>query len=136
MATAAGKVGQYLGLTGTALANAEKFGSFLAFANDAGYGGYANNTEKVYNALRKQNPNGDKIDQMQRAERAGLVGEVSGIATAGAMTGAFAKLSNAAKNVNVQPLVKSLEQLAHHTVKESAIQGGFAIIFIVFCTTI
>ena len=126
MATAAGKVGQYLGLTGTALANAEKFGSFLAFANDAGYGGYANNTEKVYNALRTQNPNGDKIDQMQRAERAGLVGEVSGIATAGAMTGAFAKLSNAAKNVNVQPLVKSLEQLAHHTVKESAIQGGFA----------
>jgi len=126
MATAAGKVGQYLGLTGTALANAEKFGSFLAFANDAGYSGYANNTEKVYNALRKQNPNGDKIDQMQRAERAGLVGEVSGIATAGAMTGALAKLTNAAKNVNVQPLVKSLEQLAHHTVKESAIQGGFA----------
>jgi hypothetical protein len=126
MATAAGKVGEYLGLTGTALANAEKFGSFLAFANDAGYSGYANNTEKVYNALRKQNPNGDKIDQMQRAERAGLVGEVSGIATAGAMTGAFAKLTNAAKNVNVQPLVSSLEQLAHHTVKESAIQGGFA----------
>ena len=126
MATAAGKVGQYLGLTGTALANAEKFGSFLAFANDAGYSGYANNTEKVYNALRKQNPNGDKIDQMQHAERAGLVGEVSGIATAGAMTGAFAKLSNAAKNVNVKPLVSSLEQLAHHTVKESAIQGGFA----------
>jgi len=126
MATAAGKVGEYLGLTGTALANAEKFGSFLAFANDAGYSGYSNNTEKVYNALRKQNPNGDKIDQMQRAERAGLVGEVSGIATAGAMTGAFAKLTNAAKNVNVQPLVSSLEQLAHHTVKESAIQGGFA----------
>ena len=124
--TVVGKYGKYVGLAGDALASAKKFTSFLTFATDAGYSGYANNTEKVYNALRAQNPNGDKVSQMQHAERAGLVGEVSGLAGAGAMTGAFARLNTAAKNVNVQPLVSSLEQLAHHTVKESATQGAFA----------
>ena len=124
--TVVGKYGKYVGLAGDALASAKKFTSFLTFATDAGYSGYANNTEKVYNALRTQNPNGDKVSQMQHAERAGLVGEVSGLAGAGAMTGAFARLNTAAKNVNVQPLVSSLEQLAHHTVKESATQGAFA----------
>ena len=125
-AMASGKIGQTLGLTGEALANSQKFGSFLSFATDAGYSGYANNTERVYNALRKQDPNGDKIEQMKHAETAGLLGEASELGLAAGMTGAFPRLNKAAQQINVQPLVKSFEQLAKHTVQESATQGTMA----------
>ena len=125
-ATAGGKVAEALGATSAAVTNAQKFGSFLSFAVDAGYSGYANNTERVYKSLRQQDPNGNKIEQMKHAETAGLLGEGAGILGAAGMTGAFSRLTTAAQSINTKPLVSALETMSKHTVKESAIQGSIA----------
>ena len=108
------------------VANAQKFGSFLAFATDAGYSGYANNTERVYKSLRKQDPNGDPVEQMRKAENAGLIGEASGIGMAAGMTGIFKNLKNAAETINTKPFVSALETMSKHTSKEAAVQGSIS----------
>jgi hypothetical protein len=126
MANIGGKAAQAAGATAQTVANAQKFGSFLAFATDAGYSGYANNTERVYKSLRKQDPNGDPVEQMRKAENAGLIGEASGIGMAAGMTGIFKNLKGAAETINTKPFVSALETMAKHTSKEAAVQGSIA----------
>lgn len=126
MANIGGKAAQAAGATAQTVANAQKFGSFLAFATDAGYSGYANNTERVYKSLRKQDPNGDPVEQMRKAENAGLIGEASGIGMAAGMTGIFKNLKNAAETINTKPFVSALETMSKHTSKEAAVQGSIA----------
>ena len=126
MGTAAGKAAQAFGASASTIANAQRFGSFLAFATDAGYSGYADNTERVYKSLREQDPNGDKVEQMKKAENAGLIGEASGIGMAAAMSGMFSNLKGAAKTINTKPFVSALETMAKHTAKEGAVQGSVA----------
>jgi hypothetical protein len=126
MANIGGKAAQAAGATAQTVANAQKFGSFLAFATDAGYSGYANNTERVYKSLRKQDPNGDPVEQMRKAENAGLIGEVSGIGMAAGMTGIFKNLKNAAETINTKPFVSALETMSKHTSKEAAVQGSIS----------
>jgi hypothetical protein len=126
MANIGGKAAQAAGATAQTVANAQKFGSFLAFATDAGYSGYANNTERVYKSLRKQDPNGDPVEQMRKAENAGLIGEVSGIGMAAGMTGIFKNLKNAAETINTKPFVSALETMSKHTSKEAGVQGSIA----------
>lgn len=126
MANIGGKTAQAAGATAQTVANAQKFGSFLAFATDAGYSGYANNTERVYKSLRKQDPNGDPVEQMRKAENAGLIGEASGIGMAAGMTGIFKNLKNAAETINTKPFVSALETMAKHTSKEAGVQGSIA----------
>ena len=126
MANIGGKAAQAAGATAQTVANAQKFGSFLAFATDAGYSGYANNTERVYKSLRKQDPNGDPVEQMRKAENAGLIGEASGIGMAAGMTGIFKNLKNAAETINTKPFVSALETMSKHTSKEAGVQGSIA----------
>lgn len=126
MANIGGKAAQAAGATAQTVANAQKFGSFLAFATDAGYSGYANNTERVYKSLRKQDPNGDPVEQMRKAENAGLIGEASGIGMAAGMTGIFKNLKGAAETINTKPFVSALETMAKHTSKEAGVQGSIA----------
>jgi predicted GNAT family acetyltransferase/peptidoglycan hydrolase-like protein with peptidoglycan-binding domain len=126
MANIGGKAAQAAGATAQTVANAQKFGSFLAFATDAGYSGYANNTERVYKSLRKQDPNGDPVEQMRKAENAGLIGEASGIGMAAGMTGIFKNLKGAAETINTKPFVSALETMAKHTSKEAAVQGSIS----------
>lgn len=126
MANIGGKAAQAAGATAQTVANAQKFGSFLAFATDAGYSGYANNTERVYKSLRKQDPNGDPVEQMRKAENAGLIGEASGIGMAAGMTGIFKNLKNAAETINTKPFVSALETMSKHTSKEAAVQGSIS----------
>jgi hypothetical protein len=126
MGTIGGKAAQAAGATAQTVANAQKFGSFLAFATDAGYSGYANNTERVYKSLRQQDPNGNPVEQMRKAENAGLIGEASGIGMAAGMTGIFKNLKGAAEAINTKPFVSALETMAKHTSKEAAVQGSIA----------
>jgi len=126
MANVFGKGAQAAGATAQTIANAQKFGSFLAFSTDAGYSGYANNTERVYNSLRQQNPNGNKVEQMRKAENAGLIGEASGIGMAAGMTGIFKNLKGAAEAINTKPFVSAIETMAKHTSKEAGVQGSIA----------
>jgi len=126
MANIGGKAAQAAGATAQTVANAQKFGSFLAFATDAGYSGYANNTERVYKSLRKQDPNGDPVEQMRKAENAGLIGEASGIGMAAGMTGIFKNLKGAAETINTKPFVSAIETMAKHTSKEAAVQGSIS----------
>jgi hypothetical protein len=126
MANIGGKAAQAAGAGAKVVANAQKFGSFLAFATDAGYSGYANNTERVYKSLRKQDPNGDKVEQMRKAENAGLIGEASGIGMAAGMTGIFKNLKNAAEAINTKPFVSAIETMSKHTSKEAAVQGSIS----------
>ena len=126
MANVFGKGAQAAGATAQTIANAQKFGSFLAFSTDAGYSGYANNTERVYKSLRQQDPNGNKVEQMKKAENAGLIGEASGIGMAAGMTGIFKNLKGAAETINTKPFVNAIETMAKHTSKEAAVQGSIA----------
>ena len=126
MANVGGKAAQAAGATAQTVANAQKFGSFLAFATDAGYSGYANNTERVYKSLRQQDPNGNPVEQMRKAENAGLIGEVSGIGMAAGMTGIFKNLKGAAETINTKPFVSALETMSKHTSKEAAVQGSIS----------
>lgn len=125
-ALAAGKAASALGASADIVSNIQKFASFLTFATDAGYSGYADNTERVYKSLREQNPNGDKVEQMNKAENAGLIGEASGIGMAAGMSGMFSNLKSAAQTINTKPFVSALETMAKHTAKEASVQGSVA----------
>lgn len=125
-ALAAGKAASALGASADIVSNIQKFASFLTFATDAGYSGYADNTERVYKSLREQNPNGDKVEQMKKAENAGLIGEASGIGMAAGMSGMFSNLKGAAQTINTKPFVSALETMAKHTAKEASVQGSVA----------
>jgi hypothetical protein len=114
-----------LGLTAEALQGAEKLGAAISFIKDMGFSGYTDNAKHTYEKLRQQDPKGDKVEQMKHAEKAGLIGEGTGVLTAGLMGGAFSKLKSASAGIELSGMAKSMESMAKHTVKEANAMGGY-----------
>ncbi len=99
---------------GASLVGAPIAMSFLATANDMANSGAANEVQRRYAILRHDNPNGDKVEQMQQAYKGGLVGGVAGIATNALLMGMG---GDAATNVLKQSISNEGKSVIKNTLK-------------------
>lgn len=141
-----GEVGQFLGenigmlgkgviagLTATTAALPTGGGSFLQFlsmAEDMGYGGYASALENNYIKLKQQNPEISDKEAYDKANKAAIVGEVTGLATNAALAGSISQniLGKIPKpNIEAKGVLDGIINSAKHAVKSYPKVGGVSV---------
>jgi hypothetical protein len=106
------------------------FAQFLSMLPDMAYGGYSGTLEKNYIGLKQSNPNISDDEAYEKANKAALLGEVTGIATNAALAGSISQniLGKVPKpTVEVKGVMDGIINSAKHAIKSYPKVGGVSV---------
>jgi len=106
------------------------FAQFLSMLPDMAYGGYSGTLEKNYIGLKQSNPNISDDEAYEKANKAALLGEVTGIATNAALAGSISQniLGKVPKpTVEVKGVIDGIINSAKHAIKSYPKVGGVSV---------
>ena len=106
------------------------FAQFLSMLPDMAYGGYSGALEKNYIGLKQSNPNISDDEAYEKAHKAALLGEVTGIATNAALAGSISEniLGKVPKpTIEVKGVMDGIINSAKHAIKSYPKVGGVSV---------